>query len=228
MNLKTENGLIFLDYFYLNYIDNSWERSLSLFKEAENLYKIYNLKHKLINILGHQGVINRKIRSYDLALKYLQEAKVIAIQLNYEISLEWVNHHIAYVFLNQGQYDLAQELSQEGLEKSILAKRDNITGDFYEQIGLIRLGQNKVNEAVESFKLSLFFRKKIGNIHGTASSYKHLSLAYLINGKYIKSYQAIKECLIIFHNLKVLDFTRTYRIVCLFLEWAIGKKSWTS
>jgi tetratricopeptide (TPR) repeat protein len=235
-NLITENNTV-INYLKadvlegkarLFMIDNNWKESLSLYKELENICREYNLTTKLIHCLGHEGVINRKIQNYDIALTYFQEAKEIAIKINSDRSIEWINHHTAYVLLNQGQYDLAEQLAKECLQKAKSEKRDNETGDFYEQCGLIQLAKKKTNEAIESLELSLSFRKKVGNVHGSASSYKHLALAYLINKNYIKSYLAIKECFTIFHNLKVLGLIRTYRIVYLFLEWTIGKKSWTA
>ncbi|OBQ34215.1 MAG: hypothetical protein AN485_16620 [Anabaena sp. MDT14b] len=209
-------------------INNNWKNSLSLYKKLENICKEYNFMPKLINCLGHEGVINRKIKKYDLALQYFQEAKEIAIKINNGRAIEWLNHHIAYVLLNKSQYDLAEQLAKECLERAISEKRDNETGDFYEQFGLIKLAKNQVNEAIENLELSLFFRKKVGNQHGIASSYKHLSLGYLISRNYLESYRSIKECITIFYQIKVFDVARTYRILYLFLEWTIGKKSWTA
>ncbi|NJN73351.1 MAG: tetratricopeptide repeat protein [Limnothrix sp. RL_2_0] len=209
-------------------IDNNWKKSLLFYKRLEDICKTQNFMPKLVNCLGHQGVINRKVNNYDVALEYLQESKKVAIKINSPRAIEWVNHHTAYVFLNKGQYDLAEELAEECLVKAILEKRDNEVGDFYEQVGLIKLGKNNINKAIENLELSLFFRQKVGNHHGTASSYKHLFLAYFIKKQYIKSYIAIKKCLVIFYKLKILGFARTYRIVHLFLEWTIGNKSWTS
>lgn len=209
-------------------INNNWQNSLLLYKKLENICKEYNFIYKLIHCLGHEGVINRKIKNYEIALQYFQEAKEIATKIDNERAIEWVNHHTAYVLLNKSQYDLAEQLAKKCLEKAVLEKRDNETGDFYEQLGLIKLGKNKINEAIENLDLSLFFRKKIGNNHGIASSCQHLSLAYLISGNYYKSYQNLKECLNIFYGLNVLNHTRVYRILYLFLTWKISKKSWTA
>lgn len=206
----------------------NWKNCLFLYKKAENICKEYNLMVQLINCLGHEGIINRKIKNYDIALQYFQEAKEIAIKINHQRAIEWMNHHTAYVLLNKSQYDLAEQLAKECLGKAILEKRDNETADFYEQFGLIKLAKHQINTAIENLELSLFFRKKVGNQHGIASSYKHLSLAYLTNKKYGESYRAIKECVTIFYQIKLFSFSRIYRILYLLLEWTIGKKSWTS
>lgn len=213
---------------WLAMVKNNFHRSLVLFKEAQNLYMHYNLKHKLIGTLVHQGVINRKIRNYDLSLKYLDQAKEVASSINFRLVVAWIDHHKAYVFLNQGQHELAQALAEKSIKEAYIEEKDDMIGDFHEQLGLIKLGKSHIDEAIDSLQLSLFFRQKIGNSHGIASSYKHLSLAYLKSKRYIKAYQCIKQCLTIFYKLKVLNFTRLYRIGYLFFNWIILGGRWTA
>ncbi len=140
----------------------------------------------------------------------------------------WIDHHKAYVFLNQGQHELAQALAEKSIKEAYTEERDDMIGDFHEQLGLIKLGKGQIDEAIDSLQLSLFFRQKIGNNHGIASSHKHLSLAYLKSKQYIKAYQYIKQCLTIFYKLKVLNFTRLYRIGYLFFNWIILGGRWTA
>lgn len=208
----------------LERINNNWKKALLLYEDNIILCKAKKMTHKLISPLLHKGVINRKMKRYELALESLQEAKKIATNINSQHAIEWVNHHLSYVFLDKGQYGLAEQLSKECLEKAILEKRDNATGDFYEQFGLIQLAKGKIDEAIKSLRLSLSFRQKVGNNHGMASSYKHLSLAYIINKNYLESYQMIKECLTIFSNLKILSIARIYSIIRLFYKWIVGNR----
>lgn len=210
-------------------INNKWSNSLFLYKQVENICKKYKIiPTKLIHCLWHQGVINRKIKKYDMALQYFQEAKEIAVKIHDERAIEWINHHTGYVYLNPGQYDLAEQLAQECLEKAKSEKRNGETGDFYEQLGLIKLAKKQINEAIEDLKQSLSFRGTVGNEHGKASSRKHLSVAYLAKGDYLQAVIEIKECIKIFYQMNVFGLSRIYRILYLFLEWTIGKKSSTS
>lgn len=209
-------------------IDNNWQDSLLLYEQLADICKKQNFMPKFVNCLGHQGVINRKIKKYNIALEYFEEARQIAIKIDSPRAIEWIDHHTAYVFLNKGKYNLAEKLAEKCLVKAISEKRDNEAGDFYEQLGLIKLGKNKISKAIENLELSLFFRKKVGNHHGTASSHKHLCLAYFAHGQYIEACISIKECLLMFYKLKVLGFRRTYRIAYLIWEWTMGSKRWTS
>jgi tetratricopeptide (TPR) repeat protein len=195
-----------------------FKNALELYNQVILIRQKYNFLYELLSPLVHQGVIYKKLKEYDSAIDYLIKAKEIAIKINNKGSIEWVNHHLAYVLMLQKKYDIAEELARECLEQAVLEERDNEMGDFYEQMGLIKLAKKNNLEAINYFELSLFARQRVENKHGEASSLNHLSVSLFRAGNYIKSFIRVKKAMIIFYNLKILNLKRLYRIISLFWE----------
>ena len=204
---------------------SKFKKAIYYYEIAVKIRKESGLIHKIVDPLLHLGVIQKKLKNYKNAITYLQQAKETATIFMNESYIEWVDHHLAYVFLEQGNYCLAEQLCKSCIEKAKERHREeNNSGksaipDYYEQLGLIKLAKGKVNEAIQLLEMSLTCRINIANKHGTASSLKHLSIALWYQKKYLKSLYFLGNSLKTYSELKILNFQRFFNTIKLFLEW---------
>jgi tetratricopeptide (TPR) repeat protein len=204
-----------------------FQEAIKLYGDVITLREELGLLYKIIGPLSHQGIISRKIGNYDEAQFLLEKAKSQATEFGSESQVVWISHHLAYVFLNQGNSDLSEELckfSTDGYQKF-----DNQWGlsDCYEQMGLICLAQKKYAEAEEYFRWSLNIRIMIGNRHGTASSTLDLALAFWNRHNFPKAVFYMLKGFYLYYKLGILNLTRLRRMLKLALGWTLQNKKWT-
>ena len=202
-------------------------QAIELYKQAATLLKNLGLEHKLISPLAHQGIIMRKMGKYEQAFNYLIEAQKTAIKINNELDIAWINHHLAYVFLNQGKTEFAQKLSESSLEAFRKIERKRGISDCYEQLGLINLAQKKYDEAETNFKRSLNIRISINNRHGEASSLLNLALSSWDKKQYLKSLGFLFKGFKLYFKIGVINRVRFVRILKLAYTWTIGRRDST-
>ncbi|TVP60086.1 MAG: tetratricopeptide repeat protein [Nodularia sp. (in: Bacteria)] len=208
---------------------SNFKDAIHFYNETIEIREEYGLLHKLISPLLHQGVIQRKLKNYDKAVTYLEKAKEIAQAFGTERQTEWVEHHLAYVLLNQGKYNLAESLCLSCIDRAIQEQGSSIYGnsgipDYYEQLGLIKLAQRKIDEAIKYLEMSRDLRMTLHNKHGVASSLQHLSIALWNKKNYIKSIKTFCTALKLFNQMRILNMSRFWRTINLVLEWTIGKR----
>jgi tetratricopeptide (TPR) repeat protein len=211
---------------------------------------------KMMFPLGHQGIIFRKMcnspihvfpftklrffrfkgiiynsieENYKLATDYLLKALLIAEKLEYEHGFFWANHHLAWIYLNQGNLSQAEVYCNIALEGNITAKTMQGVADCYEQLGIINLvkGSEYITIAEENLKKSLNIRKS-DNPHGTASTLIYLALASCYERQYFEMFKLLKKGFYVYYKIKLLNTTRFTRIFILFYSWfVINKKTLT-
>jgi hypothetical protein len=94
----------------------------------------------------------------------------------------------------------------------------NEIGDFYEQMGLIKLGKKENLKAVGLFTLCLSARKRVANKHGEASSLQHLLVSLFRTRAYLQFFISLMKTFKLFYHLNVLNHKRICRIISLFWE----------
>jgi len=249
---KLQQSLININNLLLNYYNNLafnfkelradlldslalYEMNSSHFKKAMKLYtelittrKKSGMSHKLVMPLVHEGILMRKMGDYNKAIKYLREAEKKSIEINNKIYLILIDHHLAFVLINQGE-DLitAEKLSQSALER--YKKLDDPKGisDCYEQQGFIHLAKDEIDEAEKNFELALNLRKSINNRHGTASSVMDLALVSWHKKRYLKFISLFFQAFYLYYKLGVLNYIRFYRLLKLAYVWILGKRDWS-
>jgi len=214
-----------LAFFEMN--ASHFQDAMRLYSEVISLREELGLFHKIVGPLAHQGIIARKIGDYEQARTFLEKAKKQATEIESESQVVWVSHHLAYVLLNQGNPDLAEDLCKFSING--YQKFDNQWGlsDCYEQMGLICLAQRNFDQAENHFQRSLNTRKMIGNRHGTASSTLDLALAFWNKRNFLKAIFYLLKGFYLYYNLGILNRTRFRRMLKLALVWTFGNKKWT-
>ncbi len=210
-----------------------YEMNSSQFQEAMNLHtevietrKKYEMTHKLVVPLVHQGVLMRKMGDYNEAIKYLREARTKSIEINNKIHLIWIDHHLAWVLIHQSKdIRLAEKLAKSAFEG--YKKLDDPKGisDCYQQQGFIHLAKDEIDEAEKNFELALNLRKSIGNLHGTASSVQDLTLVSWHKKQYLKSIRLLFQTFCLYYKLGILNDVRFSRLLYKTYVWIFGKRN---
>jgi tetratricopeptide (TPR) repeat protein len=222
--IKTDILEVFA-YYEMN--ASNFDTSLHLYDQVIKERISLKLIHKTINPQVHQGIICRRKRDYIQGITLLQDAEKKAIQLNNINSQAFINHHLSYIYLNQGNIIKAEELAQIALTG--YQKLDDFRGisDCYEQLGFIDLAQNKYELATQNFELSLQIRQKINNHHGVASCWLDLSLASWHKKKFFKAIFLLCKGFYSYSKIGILNKVRFWRMLKLAYTWSVGKKNET-
>lgn len=167
--------------------------------------------------------------NYELAAQRLSEAALIANKFKYYHGFLWATHHLAWVYLDQGNIAQAEEQCKIALEGNIRMDTRRGIADCYEQWGVINLakGSKYITLAEENLEKSLNIRKSVNNPHGVASSLTYLALVSACDKLYIKALKLIIKSCFIYCQIGVLNITRLIRIITLFYSWLIRKKTLT-
>lgn len=213
-----------------------YEMNSSKFAKAAKTYETvidlrnqYNLIHKLISPSVHQGVLLRRLGKYKQAVQVLSAAKEQAVEIGNPNDSIWIDHHLAYVLLNQGNnLELAKKLCNSSLEGYKRLEDGRGVSDAYQQLGFINLAQSKFEEAEHNFEKSLIIRRSINNRHGLASSVLDLGLVSWHQKKYYKFIKLFLKGFVLYARLGILNHVRFYRMLKLGYTWIIGARNWTA
>lgn len=216
------------EYAYYEMNAGRYDNSLRLFTEIVEFRRSRGQMHKLVIPSIYQGIIFRRMKEYERSINHLTEALEKAREINKENQKCWINHHLAYALLNQGNYSLAAEKCQSSLED--YQQREDLRGisDCYEQMGLINLAKGEFYEAENNIERSLTIRQSIGNIHGTASSLKNLAFASWHNKRYLRFMKLLLQSVTMYYKIGMLNRARLIKMLKLAYVWTLGKRNWTS
>jgi tetratricopeptide (TPR) repeat protein len=222
--LKTEI-LEILAYYEMN--RSNFTKASQIYDEVITLRQELGLIHKMINPQVHQGIILRRNSQYEQGIKILTNAQEQAKLINNLDAQTFIAHHLAYIYLNQGNVTQAKPLAKIAFEG--YQKLDNFRGisDCYEQLGLINLAENNFDEAQQNFQIALTMRQSISNLHGAASCLLDLALAYWHQKRIIKSIIFLFKGFYAYAKLGILNKVRLRRMLKLAYTWTFGKRDWT-
>jgi tetratricopeptide (TPR) repeat protein len=201
--------------------------ALDMYSKVSEMRKQTDERHRLISPLVHQGIILRRIKSYDNAAKCLIEAYAESDKLQDQNGLVWSLHHLGWVHLNQGKLDLAEIDSKQSLEGYKQRGDQRGISDCYEQLGLIYLAKKEVLEAEKCLYTSLNIRRSISNLHGVASCTTCLSLLAWHKKQYLIFIRYLIKGFWMYQKIGILNHIRFFRLLNLSYIWTIGKQDWT-
>lgn len=167
--------------------------------------------------------------NYKLAAHYLNSAKLKAEKIQDETSIIWIAHHLAWVFLNQGNYAKAEEQCNISIQGYANFEDKRGISDCYEQLGFIHLakGNEFIQKAEDYFTKSLNIRENTGSSHGIASCTLDLALVEWHKKQYLISIKYLIKSFNLYQRLKVLNISRLARMLTLYYVWTVGNKTWT-
>lgn len=195
--------------------------AIQLYSDTIEDRKQLQLLHKIAHPYAHQGIAMRKSGNYEQARVVLEAAMTYAYQENV---VGWIKHHLAFVFLNQGKLDAAKKYSQDALES--YKKFEGLAGiaDCYEQIGLIKLAEQKSDEAEGYFQKSLNIRRQMNNRHGAASSMLNISVTNWSKRRLFTALYYGIWGLYGYFRLGILNTSRINRIFRFFVTQGVSEK----
>jgi tetratricopeptide (TPR) repeat protein len=169
-------------------------------------------------------------QNYENAENALNRAYELCEELENNSSKSWIAHHLAWVIINRGESNLAEDKSIMALDcyKAVEDRRG--ISDCYEQLGRIYLTKEKfdLQKAESYFKQSLQIRQDIKNYHGVASSTLNFSFLYWHQGLHYKSLDFLKKAMQAYHRIGMLNINRIFANLALFSVWTVGDRDWTT
>lgn len=151
-----------------------------------------------VNTLNELSWQHKDLGDYDVALKYADEAMLIAKQINYTIGIATSYSRHGQVYQNQGNYSEALKNHFDALKiKEELGNKQDIANSYI-NIGNIYFQSGNYPEALKNFMASLEINQKLGNKYGMAHAYSGIGLVYDAQGIYpeaLKNYlTGLKIC----------------------------------
>ena len=134
--------------------------------------KIFN--EPLVGLYNQMGRLYRILHEYDVAIDYYQKAERIAKSMD---NVNTIQNNIAYIYQEQGNYDLAEKKYQQVYENSL--KSNDSTQLARAMVNLANV-KSKLNrkDALDLMNEGYNIRQKLNDTYGIYSSYKHFSEYY--------------------------------------------------
>jgi tetratricopeptide (TPR) repeat protein len=152
---------------------------LEAIRHAENS-NYPNVSNDLISLYKNSGVIFRKFKTYDLAIKYYQEGLNLANEHNNKKQLLSISYNLSGIYMDMKQYSYAEELITNSLINleigsiKYLELMNRLSVVYYESGSFknaIAIQKKIVNLTLES-RLSIHGY----SLHNLAESYKMLNI----------------------------------------------------
>jgi len=152
------------------------DEALSLCLEVGQLRRQAGANEPSDDTLLMLGVIYRKKRDYGQAIAYLKQLLERSEMQRNRGATAMAVHHLAWVYLNQGDLTHAWRLSGHAITLYEEIGDTRGASDTYEQLGLIALAEGRAGEAYSYLERSLAMRRQLGNRVGAASSLRRLAI----------------------------------------------------
>ena len=132
------------------------------------------------------GVCYRRLGDAPQALKYLGQLHERTRQSQNGAGEATASHHLAWVYLNLGEVDIAETYSQQA--KTIYEEVADPRGlsDACEQLAIIALHRKDDQTAERLLKETLVIRQRLRNRQGAASTLRRFSKLYFQKGDYLR------------------------------------------
>lgn len=151
----------------------------SVDKEYRTLISLYQT---LGNALGH---LNRPKESRAYYIKAREMAKFNPVKHRREINYLNLFNNIGATYVDEGNFDKAIELYEEGLRfDSIAIKYPRQYQNLLGSLSSVYFKQGKIEKAIKGYKIVLEGRKKTKYLYGESVSHSLLAEAYIKNKQY--------------------------------------------
>jgi len=206
-----------------NYIrQNEPDKALSLHKDMERKQQELLASETMDNTLLLIGVSYRRRQQHDLAHAYLQQLLARAEAQKSRSGIATASHHLAWVYLEQGQCNLARRLCGRAI--ALYEEIGDIRGlsDAHEQLGCIALEEHRVQDALFYLNKCLPVRQQIQSRYGMASCLRRLAIAYLQARAPLKAAHALVQSLLLYKTMGILNWQRLRAIKREFCHYLLG------
>ncbi len=159
------------------------------------------------------GVVSRRLKNYSNAINYLNQLLQRAEFNNLRSVQATAAHHLAWTYIDQGQYKQAKEYGE--LAETIYNEIDDPRGssDADEQLGLTAIALDNYDESQVFLERSIAKRKKLGNQQGYASSIRRMAKLRFAQGRPFAAAYYLVESLYLYKKIGMLPLTRTLGFV---------------
>jgi len=202
------------------------DKALALYLEIDQRRQSTGVPEISDHMLLMLGVVYRKKKDYERAAEYLHRLIVRGEVQGRRGTTATATHHLAWVYLSQGDLRQAQSLCGRAIALYEEIGDERGLSDAYEQLGCIELAAERSEEAVQHLYRSLLMRRQLHNQQGEASSLRHLAIAYLTLGRLGTAFRHAWQSLSMYYHLGVLSRQRAFSMLLELLTWAVGRRKW--
>lgn len=159
------------------------------------------------------SIIYRKQGRYALAETYFHYLIERGEHAKDEGLVIAASHHIAWLYLETGQLDLARRYCGRAAIHYKKIRDTRGQSDAWEQLGLIEFACGNKSRAINYLCRARAWRHKLGNQQGEASTLRRLVRLYLSDGKRVLALRCLWICLVIYHRIGILTWPQLVRIL---------------
>lgn len=127
--------------------------------------------------------------NYVQAMLYAKQEQELALKLNYQKGLASSYSGIGLIYLNQGDFEKAEENHLIALKKYTKIRDKQGISSCYTNMGLVFWNQGNYEKALQNYFKSLKIGEEVGDKRGIAMVFNNIGLIYWEQGDYEKSLQ---------------------------------------
>jgi serine phosphatase RsbU (regulator of sigma subunit) len=133
-----------------------------------------------------KGLLLMYVGDYEKAKEcFLKEIQIKKIRNPKDSTIFGTLNNIAIIFANTGNLPKAEEYFRIGLQTAIKQGHDNGLGNGYNNLGVIKIMQKKLDSVMFYLEKGMYYRRKIKDIPNLSGSYNNIALYY----KELKNYK---------------------------------------
>ena len=203
---------------------NELDVALSLYKEVDALRRKVDPRGPSDHTLLMLGVVQRRLKHYEEAIKYLTELYQRARERKISSAEATALHHLAWVYFEQKDLGKAYELglSAKTIYEEIQDPRGSSDAD--EQLGRIALAKRDYPFAQAYLERSLKIRQKLGNQQGFASSLRHLAQVEFDQGHLVTGLRSFWQSVAIYKKIGALSYQSLANIIADLINESIDNR----
>lgn len=151
--------------------------------DADSLLSIIKTSPSDTTRVWQLNLLAATIREQDsnLALKYADEARELAVLLNYKRGHCAALENIGWIYYRRGDFSEAFELSAEALKLAETIDDKKLTAKCLNTIAAVRIEQKQYHEGITNFKKAFLISKATGDLPAMARSINNIAYCFLQN-----------------------------------------------
>ena len=173
-----------------------FNKSLSIFKQTGNRFKIAKIYTNIANVYYYQN-------NFSAALEYYQKSLIIYKNIKDKNEISYSYYCLAYAYKGLGNYNKTAAYFNKALQIKEKFGDTNGVAYFLHRIGIVYKEMGDYSRAIDYYQKSLKIKELIGNQRGIASTLSNLGSIYREQGYYGKALEYYQKALKI--NEKVGD-----------------------
>ncbi len=163
----------------------SYSEALPFINEAFRFADSLNNSYYTSIAYDEKGLLLMYVGDYEKAKEcFLKEIQIKKIRNPKDSTIFGIFNNLAIIFANTGNLQKAEEYFRFALQTAIIQEHINGLGNGYNNLGVIKIMQKKLDSVMYYLEKGMFYRKKLKDIPNVSGSYNNFALYYKELKKY--------------------------------------------